>query len=247
MGHACAAADHSSCKGLRCRRSIRCSWQEAGSNPCQLQERQGALCWLRKLRRHSVCCRAASDGTNSQPQGCRSLDDVCQDIEKAFSEVCVENLGRPAAAALFDFVAATVEAYMLGASRDKVTIQLQYGSKEAYRIERDVAGYRLTGSEERYRSQWLDVIYTTLQLLKQGSEEWRQQPATQDESLIAIIHRVLEGQRTGEEQSLVKFDRALSTAGASGGATSERRVVAPQWIPVTQLVLLTMKVLNERG
>lgn len=46
-------------------------------------------------------------------------------------------------------------------------------------------------------------------------------------------------------QSLVKFDRALSTAGASGGAAAERRVVAPQWIPVTQLVLLTMKVRTE--
>jgi hypothetical protein len=25
-------------------------------------------------------------------------------------------------------------------------------------MERDVAGYRLTGSEERYRSQWLDTV-----------------------------------------------------------------------------------------
>jgi hypothetical protein len=40
----------------------------------------------------------------------------------------------------------------------------------------------------------------------------------------------------------VKFDRGLATKGASGGAVAEKVVISPQWIPVTQLVLLTMKV-----
>ena len=34
-------------------------------------------------------------------------------------------------------------------------------------------------------------------------------------------------------------------AGASGGA-AERRVIAPQFVPVSQIVLLTVKVLRER-
>jgi len=57
--------------------------------------------------------------------------------------------------------------------------------------------------------------------------------------------RVLEGQRHGEEQSQVKFDRGLATKGASGGAVAEKMVIAPQWVPVTQLVLLTLKVVDE--
>lgn len=43
-------------------------------------------------------------------------------------------------------------------------------------------------------------------------------------------------------QSLVKFDRGLATKGASGGAVSERLVISPHWVPVTQIVLLTLKV-----
>lgn len=43
-------------------------------------------------------------------------------------------------------------------------------------------------------------------------------------------------------QSAVVFDRALATGGASGGAAAEKSVIAPQWVPVSQLVLLTMKV-----
>jgi hypothetical protein len=34
----------------------------------------------------------------------------------------------------------------------------------------------------------------------------------------------------------------LATKGASGGAVAEKMVIAPQWVPVTQLVLLTLKV-----
>ena len=47
-------------------------------------------------------------------------------------------------------------------------------------------------------------------------------------------------------QSAVVFDRALATGGASGGAAAEKSVIAPQWVPITQLVLLTMKV-NLKG
>jgi hypothetical protein len=31
-------------------------------------------------------------------------------------------------------------------------------------------------------------VYTTMQLLKQGREEWREQLATDDQALVAIIH-----------------------------------------------------------
>lgn len=87
LKHACAAPNQSFCKGLQCRRPNRCSWRGARLNPCQMQETQRASCWVRKRRLHYFCCRAASNRSNSQPQGSRSLDDVCQDIERTFSEV----------------------------------------------------------------------------------------------------------------------------------------------------------------
>ena len=34
-------------------------------------------------------------------------------------------------------------------------------------------------------------------------------------------------------------------AGASGGYATEKRVIAPQWIPASQLVLLTVKIARE--
>ncbi len=44
--------------------------------------------------------------------------------------------------------------------------------------------------------------------------------------------------------TLTTAERA--SAGASGGAAAERRVIAPQFVPVSQIVLLTVKVLRER-
>lgn len=41
---------------------------------------------------------------------------------------------------------------------------------------------------------------------------------------------------------MVQFDRALATSGASGGVAAEKLVIAPQWVPISQIVLLTMKV-----
>lgn len=155
-------------------------------------------------------------------------------------------MGRPAASALHDFVTAAAEAYLAGHSLDRLTLQLSVGGSRAAEFRMSSAGSRLTGSEMRYRAQWLEAIYVTLQRMGVAGGEASGAAARQaDTWLLSIVHRVLEGQRTGEEQSFVKFDRALATGGASGGAAAERAVIAPQWVPVSQLVLLTMKVVNE--
>ncbi|CAI7777286.1 unnamed protein product [Closterium sp. NIES-54] len=269
--------------------------------------------------------------------GYRSLEELANSVEACFFEVCVSNSGRPAAMALHDLVAAAADAFLAGHSLQRLLLQLQYGGAEGEEFRMSEAGYRLTSSEQHYRTQWIKTVYLTMYRLhlQQPGSSFIHMPASQqshgtpsssssssssssggssgmdvsraapglgmfegamppaseqpmfdasgssnrsggDSSseetssssssnsvsmgaleglwevveeepwLGSIVDRVLEGQRTGEEQSLVHFDRALATAGASGGVAAERRVIAPQWLPISQLVLLTCKVVNER-
>lgn len=97
--------------------------------------------------------------------------------------------------------------------------------------------------------------------------------APEDAWLYSIVERTLQGQATGEQQLAVMFDRAIATgggragaacgrggacirallgphasflrAGASGGAAAVRTTIAPSFIPISQLVLLTLKVRSE--
>lgn len=184
------------------------------------------------------------DSENSKP----SLADICRCLQHCFFEICVENRGRPAGTALHEFVGAAVAAYLAGHTRDRLSLQLAYGDNGMEESKLETEGFRLTASEEQYRSQWLDTIYTTLQFLKVvDNQASRSSPVTAqtDSHLFSIVRRVVEGQQSGDEQSFVKFDRGLATKGASGGAIAQREAVAPQFIPLTQLVLLTMKVVNE--
>ncbi|CAI5462822.1 unnamed protein product [Closterium sp. Yama58-4] len=168
------------------------------------------------------------------------------------SAVCVSNSGRPAASALHDLVAAAADAFLAGHSLQRLQLQLQYGGAEGEEFRMSEAGYRLTSSEQLYRTQWIKTVYLTMYRLhlQQPGSSFISMPTSSSSGeepwLGSIVDRVLEGQRTGEEQSLVHFDRALATAGASGGVAAERRVIAPQWLPISQLVLLTCKVANER-
>ncbi|GJP57476.1 hypothetical protein CLOP_g12192 [Closterium sp. NIES-67] len=268
--------------------------------------------------------------------GYRSLGELANAVEACFFELCVHNSGRPAASALRDLVAAAAEAFLAGHSMQRLLLQMQYGGgAEAEEFKMSAAGYRLTSSEEGYRTQWIKTVYLTmfrLHLQQPGASFIHMPPSQRDggssssggsemgvrppslgafegampaleqppadtpgnsgksdqhndssnnntssssssetssetissrssmgaleglaEALYeepwlgSIVDRVLEGQRTGEEQSLVHFDRALATGGASGGVAAEARVIAPQWLPISQLVLLTCKVVNERG
>ncbi|CAI5487573.1 unnamed protein product [Closterium sp. Naga37s-1] len=183
-------------------------------------------------------------------------------------QVCVSNSGRPAAMALHDLAAAAADAFLAGHSLQRLLLQLQYGGAEEEEFRMSEAGYRLTSSEQHYRTQWIKTVYLTMYRLhlQQPGASFIHMPSSQQShgtpsrsssssssggSIGMDVSRaapglVLEGQRTGEEQSLVHFDRALATAGASGGVAAERRVIAPQWLPISQLVLLTCKVANER-
>ncbi|GMH38610.1 hypothetical protein BSKO_06494 [Bryopsis sp. KO-2023] len=176
------------------------------------------------------------------------LTKTAMEIEKLFLEVCVENSGRPAAAALTDFVGQAMEAFLAGYSLKKLLLEMEFGAGQ------EEIGFRLTASERSYRQQWLDTVYVAMQMLiavddgeggfhqVEPLRPWKEE----DERLMTLVQRTLKGQMTGEEQALVKFDRALATRGASGGVASEERTISPQFVPVSQLVLLTSKVYKER-
>ncbi|CAD7699836.1 unnamed protein product [Ostreobium quekettii] len=96
-------------------------------------------------------------------------------------------------------------------------------------------------------------VYITLQtlLMREGrgdavSDCMDLRPKSENDGwLLSIVQKTIDGQLTGEEQSLVKFDRALATRGASGGVAADTKAIPPQFIPISQLVLLTLKTRGE--
>eukprot|EP00250_Pteridium_aquilinum_P009497 c18705_g1_i1 orf=557-1309(-) len=201
-------------------------------------------CRQRTRRQNSagICVTYAGSSNDTSDKARPSLTHICHRIEFCFFEVCVRNLGRPAGLSLHGFVSATVEAFSSGYTREQVSLQLAFGSAGMHEFEVGTAGSRLTATEERYRSKWLDTVYTTLQILHSKDHETSGSSITDDMHLYSTIRHVLEGQVSGDEQSLVNFDRGLATKGASGGVVADKAVIAPQWVPVSQLVLLTLKV-----
>ena len=68
-----------------------------------------------------------------------------------------------------------------------------------------------------------------------------------DSPLCRAVDRVLTGADSGDEQLSVVFDRALATRGASGGEAARQVTLAPQFVPLSQLVLLTLKAAAEQA
>lgn len=117
-----------------------------------------------------------------------SLDDVCRRLHLCFFEICVQNLGRSAGQALHEFVCAAVDAFMAGYTFDRLNLQIVHGSGGMEEFKMENAGYRLTASEEYYRTQWLTTIYVTLQMLKVADNEASASFVTENLQLVQIIH-----------------------------------------------------------
>jgi hypothetical protein len=117
-----------------------------------------------------------------------SLIHICRSLQHCFFEICVLNMGRPAGQALHEFVAAAVDAFMAGFTFDKLSLQLVYGGEGMEEFKMDTAGYRLTSSEEHYRTQWLTTIYVTLQFLRVVDNEASRSAVTDDIHLVQVIH-----------------------------------------------------------
>ncbi|KAH7430100.1 hypothetical protein KP509_09G083900 [Ceratopteris richardii] len=195
--------------------------------------------------RDSLCIQCTvGRNRNTHGESGPSLAHICHNIELCFFEVCVQNLGRPAGLSLYGFVSAAFEAFSCGYTREQVSLQLTFGSAAMHEFEVGTAGSRLTSVEEHYRAKWLDTIYTTLQILELKEGPCKSATHT-DFYLYSTIQNIIQGQESGDEQRIINFDRGLATRGASGGVISEKVVVAPQMVPISQLVLLTLKVVNE--
>lgn len=72
-------------------------------------------------------------------------------------QLCIQNLGRPAAAALADLVRGAAEAFAAGYPLDRLRLELEFAGNGGEGAV-DAAGYRLMESDKRYRQQWLDTV-----------------------------------------------------------------------------------------
>lgn len=167
--------------------------------------------------------------------------------------MCVENAGRPAAAALAQIVRAAACAFKAGHSMDRLRLEVEHGGFNEVNLTSGSCS--LTETDKQYRQQFLDTVYITMQMLFLHDEgfdrsvatalTWQREWTDADWSILSLVDTVLTGQASGEEQMAVQLDRALATSGVSGGAATAHRPIAPQFIPVSQLVLMTMKVVQE--
>ena len=73
------------------------------------------------------------------------------------TQLCIQNMGRPAAAAVTDVVRGAVSAARAGLSLERLRLQLEYSGDDGEGAV-DATGYRLTQSERCYRLQWLDTV-----------------------------------------------------------------------------------------
>ncbi|CAM9504449.1 unnamed protein product [Scytosiphon promiscuus] len=172
-------------------------------------------------------------------------------MNDAILEMCVENKGRPLARPMTDFVEYCIEALAAGYSVDQLLLELQLLDSTTR-----VPGMTLTGVEKRYRTQWIGAMHAVMQNLNfmeqrepKSAEEFHIKSQASNLACQACNHLpvdvVLRGRQTNDEQTFVKFDKALATGGVAGGVATERIVVSPQMVPLSQLVLLAIRALQK--
>jgi len=173
------------------------------------------------------------------------LNEVVNRLESTFHEVCVLNLGRPAAAALTDLVAAGVAAYTQGVQLQMLLLQLQVAGGDELALSQRA---RLTSPEAQHRARWIHIIYAALHMRGHPFCGMGHKDLISVEALMPLAGQVgfvLQGEAARDEMQAVTLDRSLATAGASGGCASRCECISPHFIPLSQLVLLTLKVVRD--
>eukprot|EP00752_Nemacystus_decipiens_P014145 g12578.t2 len=168
----------------------------------------------------------------------RPLGLLCTGVNDAILEMCVENKGRPLARALTDFVEYAIEALASGYSVEALLLELQLLDSTTR-----VPGQTLTGVEKRYRTQWITAMHAVMQHLEYVEQQ--EPKSAEDFHIKSQVGVVLRGRQTNDEQTFVKFDKALATGGVAGGVATERIVVSPQMVPISQLTLLAIRALQK--
>ena len=96
------------------------------------------------------------------PQDSRVLHlcSACLDVHSVnklhWVQLCVENAGRPAAAALAQFVRATAAAYKAGHSMSRLQLEVRLGGFGE--VDLNTASCRLTETDKAYRQQFIDTV-----------------------------------------------------------------------------------------
>lgn len=83
---------------------------------------------------------------------------VCVSSERLLlvPQLCVENAGRPAAAALAQLVRATACAFRDGHSMDRVRLEVEHGGFNEVDLTSGTCS--LTETDKQYRRQFLDTV-----------------------------------------------------------------------------------------
>ncbi len=152
--------------------------------------------------------------------------------------------GRPAAAALSAFVSAAAAAFVAGHAVDSLELYIsEFGS--CSRAVRD--GPRLTSGEASYRRLWLCIVHETLRRRGHPSRGAAAALADVPPAVSPQVAAVLAA-AAARAPHAAKLDRSLATRGASDGngttvgTNASAQTLAPQWVPLSQLVLLTCQV-----
>ena len=74
----------------------------------------------------------------------------------SFMQLCIENAGRPAAAALTQLVRCTACAFRAGHSMDRLRLEVEHGGFNEVTLSSGSA--RLTETDKQYRKQFLDAV-----------------------------------------------------------------------------------------
>ena len=69
------------------------------------------------------------------------------------AQLCLQNEGRPAAAALVGLVRAACQAYAQGIDLDLLLLEMEHGGHSDHHS--NSPGFWLTAADRSYRSQWL--------------------------------------------------------------------------------------------
>ena len=108
----------------------------------------------------------------------------------AHAQLCLQNEGRPAAAALVGLVRAACQAYAQGIDLDLLLLELEHGGHADHHV--NSPGFWLTAADRSYRSQWLKTV---LALSPQFWYDGQVRTATDDKILwygsLACMHHCL--------------------------------------------------------
>ena len=156
--------------------------------------------------------------------------------------MAVQSRGRPAAAALADFVIVASAAYAAG--HRPPAIELYYEELEFSWPRGAIRGPRLTAAEAEHRTLWLWVVHETLRL--RGSPSvGTHAPGAAPPAVTDNVRDVLASVAAGVPGAAA-LDAALASPAARESPAAPRATLAAHWLPVKQLVLLTCAVAAEQ-